>query len=160
MKQLYTLFLRIVIGVFSAGVLALCIFALPSLYHGGSQEYPAASQSLLAIIIILYLTVIPYFIAVWHTFKLLKAIDQKQAFSNHCVRALRSIKYCAIIITALYAANVPLLMPIAQADDAPSLILMGMVVAGAPLVVTVFSATLERLLESAIELKAENDLTV
>ncbi len=160
MKLISTLFLRIVIIVFSAGILALCIFALPSLYTGGSQEFPTASRSLVAIMIILYATLIPYAIAVRQTFKLLKAIDQKHAFSDGCVEALRNIKYCAIAITVLYVTAVPLLIPIADADDAPGLILMGMTIAAAPLVVAVLSAILERLLHDAITFKTENDLTV
>jgi ABC-type tungstate transport system substrate-binding protein len=52
------------------------------------------------------------------------------------------------------------LYPIADADDAPGLIIIGAAIACAPVVIAVFAAVLERLLQSAIDLKSENDLTV
>ena len=38
--------------------------------------------------------------------------------------------------------------------------ILGLVVAGAPLVIAVFAAVLQRLLRNAIDMKSENDLTV
>lgn len=142
------------------GVLALCIFALPAMWKGGSEEFPAASRSIFLIMIGLYATAVPFFIALWQTLKLLSYTDQNKAFSNLSVKALRNIKYCAIIITILYIGGVPLLIPIAEADDAPGLVLMGMVVACAPIVIAVFATVLQRLLQNAIDIKSENELTV
>jgi hypothetical protein len=65
-----------------------------------------------------------------------------------------------MIISFIYVAFVPPLFPIADVDDAPGLIIMGMVVACAPISIAVFAAVLEKLLKSAIEIKSENDLTV
>ncbi len=57
-------------------------------------------------------------------------------------------------------AGVPLLFPIAEADDAPGLLLIGFAIAWGPIVVSIFAAVLEKLLQSALEIKSENDLTV
>ena len=160
MKRGSTLFLRAVILLLAVGVLALCIFALPSIYSGGVEEYPMAARSFLVIITVLYATTIPFFIAAWQAFKLLNYIDHKKAFSDLSVKALKNIKYCAIVIMVLYLLNVPYLLPIAQADDAPGLVLFGLISACAPIVVAVFAAILERLLKDAITIKAENDLTI
>lgn len=160
MKRGSTHFLRFVIFLIGAGVLALCIFALPAMWKGGSEEFPAASRALLLIMIGLYATAVPFFVGLWQTLKLLTYIDQNKAFSEWSVKALKNIKYCAIAITVLYIGGVPLLLPIAQADDAPGLVLMGMVVACAPMVVAVFATVLQRLLQNAIDIKSENELTV
>ncbi len=56
--------------------------------------------------------------------------------------------------------NLPLIYIIAEWDDAPGLILIGMVFVGASLVIAVFAAVLRRLLQEAIQIKSENDLTV
>jgi ABC-type tungstate transport system substrate-binding protein len=160
MKQGSTYFLRAVIFVLGLGALALCIFALPHLWRGGSEEFPIARRVLFLIMISLYLTAIPFFIALWQALKLLSYIDKNKAFSELSVKTLRNIKYCAIAISGLYSANVPLLYPIADADDAPGLIIIGAAIACAPVVIAVFAAVLERLLQSAIDLKSENDLTV
>ena len=152
--------MRFVILFIGLGVLAFSIFALPAMWKGGSEEFPAASRAIFLIMIGLYATAVPFFIALWQTLKLLSYIDQNKAFSELSVSALRNIKYCAIIITILYIGGVPLLIPIAEADDAPGLVLMGMVVACAPIVVAVFATVLQRLLQNAIDIKSENELTV
>ena len=160
MRRGSTHFLRFAIFVIGIGVLALCIFALPALWKGGSEEFPTASRSVLLIVIGLYATVIPFFVALWQAVKLLGYIDHNKAFSDLSVKALRTIKYCAIIITVFFVGFVPLLFPIADADDAPGLIIIGMGIASAPMVVAVFAAVLQRLLQNAIDIQSENDLTV
>ncbi len=160
MKRKSTHFLRAAVVVLGLIVLALCIFALPSMYKGGSEEFPYASKAIFLIMIGLYATAIPFFIGLWQTLKLLSYIDTNQAFSDISVKTLRNIKYCAFAISVLYVGGVPLLFPIADGDDAPGLMLMGMVVACAPVVVTVFASILEKLLQNGLDLKSENDLTV
>ncbi len=159
-KKGSTHFLRAAIVVMGLIVLALCIFALPSMYNGASAEFPYASLSVLLIIIGMYATAIPFYIALWQTLKLLKLIDTKNAFSDAAVRTLRNIKRCATMIAVLYLGGVPLLFPIADADDAPGLLVIGFVIACAPVVVAVFAAVLQKLLQSVLDIKSENDLTV
>ena len=159
-KKGSTLFLKAVLVVMALIALAIAIFALPSIYKGGSAEFPMASKALLAIITILYVAAVPFFITLWQTWKLLNYIDTNKAFSDMSVRVLRNIKRCATIISILGMATVPLLLPIADADDAPGLLVIGFAFACAPIVVAVFAAVLEKLLTNAIEMKSENELTV
>lgn len=160
MKRVSTNFLRFAIFIIGLGVLALCVFALPDMWKGGSEEFPTASLTVFLIIIGLYLTAIPFFMALWQALKLLKYIDQNKALSDLSVKALKNIKYCAIIISILYIGGVPLLLPIAEADDAPGLMVFGAAIACTPIVVAVFAAVLQKLLQSAIDIKSENDLTI
>jgi hypothetical protein len=160
MKKGQTLFLRLVIALLAAIVLALSIFALPSAWHGGSTEFPYASASVMLIITGLYVTIIPFFIGLWQGLKLLRLIDHNKAFSADAVEALRTIKRCAGIITIVFFAFVPALFPIADGDDAPGLIIIGGIIACAPMTIAVFAAVLERLFQNAIDIKSENDLTV
>jgi hypothetical protein len=160
MEKGSTLVLKTTVLFMGAVVVALCIFALPSIWKGGSAEFPEASRSVYLIVIGLYATTIPFFIALWQTLKLLSYINKNTAFSDLSVEALKKIKYCAIVIAIIYMAGLPLLLPIAEADDAPGLLLFGFVIACAPIVIAVFAAVLQRLLRSAIEMKSENELTV
>lgn len=160
MRRGSTLFLKAVIFFIGIVVLALCIFALPSMWKGGSEEFPMASLALFFIMIGIYASTVPFFFALWQALKLLSYIDQNTAFSDLSVKSLRNIKRCAIAIAVLYIGIVPLLLPIAQADDAPGLVVIGAVIACAPIVVAVFAAVLQRLLQNAIEIKSENELTV
>ncbi len=141
-------------------VLALCIFALPELWKGGSIEFPEVAYVFPPLVIGLYATAVLFFIGLWQTFKLLHYIDQNKAFSDLSVTALKKIKYCALTIGVLYMGGLPLLYPIAQADDAPGILLIGFVIACAPIVIAVFAAVLQMLLHNAIEIKSENELTV
>jgi hypothetical protein len=160
MKQGSTLFLQGAIVFLGLATVALCVFALPSLWKGASEEFPTASLAVHLIVAGLYMTAIPFFIALGQAIKLLRYIKEDNAFSGQSVKALQVIKRCWIVIAILYMAGVPLLFPIAQADDAPGLMLMGLVVALAPITVAVFAAVLQRLLKSGMDLKSENELTV
>lgn len=54
----------------------------------------------------------------------------------------------------------PFVFLVAQLDDAPGLVIVGMVPVFASMVVAVFAAVLQKLLKNAIDIKSENDLTV
>jgi hypothetical protein len=49
---------------------------------------------------------------------------------------------------------------VAEKDDAPGLVVVGMVIAGVAFVIFVFASVLNRLLQDAIAMKSENDLTI
>ena len=163
MKKTSTLILKAVIVFLGLGVLALCIFALPSAWRGvlvEYPEYPIVVNAFRLIFLGMYATAIPFYIALYHGLKLLTFIDKGVAFSHASVKALRTIKLCAVAIGIIYLGGVPLLLPFAEMDDAPGVLLMGFVIACAPIVVSVFAAVLEKLLQNAIDIKSENDLTV
>ncbi|MNH47651.1 hypothetical protein D3C87_2190160 [compost metagenome] len=54
----------------------------------------------------------------------------------------------------------PLFYLMAEKDDAPGIIVIGLILIFASMVIAVFAAVLQRLLKEAIELKSEIDLTV
>jgi hypothetical protein len=154
MKQGSTVFLRLVVCLMGLAGLAFCVVVLPRII--GSVDTGGYDPILLG----MYVTAIPFFVALYHTLKLLSYIDKNNAFSGASVTALKYIKYCAGIISASYAVGMPYIFFVADKDDAPGAVLIGLVLASAPLVVAVFAAVLQKLLQNAIDIKAENDLTV
>jgi hypothetical protein len=154
MKRGSTLFLRATVLAMGLAVLALCVFALPA---GISSDNTGDYRPIL---IGMYLPAIPFFIALHQTLKLLGYIDKNKAFSELSVKTLKVIKYCALTISGLFAAGMPYVFLVADQDDAPGVILIGLILVFAPIVVAVFAAVLQRLLQSAIAIKSENDLTV
>jgi hypothetical protein len=54
----------------------------------------------------------------------------------------------------------PFVYLVADLDDAPGLMIIGMVPIFASLVIAVFAAVLQKLLQEAIDIKSENDLIV
>ena len=107
-----------------------------------------------------YISAIPFFVALYQALKLLGYIDKNKAFSELSVRALKNIKYCAITISIIYAVLIPFVVPIADADDAPGLMVFPVIFIFASIVVAVFAAVLQRLLKDAIDIKSDNDLTI
>ncbi|PID00668.1 MULTISPECIES: DUF2975 domain-containing protein [unclassified Sporosarcina] len=163
MKRGTTLFLKLAVIFIGIPVLALCIFLLPQIASEASEaadrgwDFAYVVYSILAV---MYISVIPFYFALYQTFTLLNFIDKNQAFSELSVRALKKIKYCAIIISGLYVVALPFVFIMAEIDDAPGLVIVGMIPIFASIVIAVFAAVLQRLLKEAIDIKEENDLIV
>ncbi|WP_150273889.1 DUF2975 domain-containing protein [Paenibacillus tepidiphilus] len=155
-----TLFLKAAVIVIGLPVLALCIFIVPQIAGFAAELYPEHSYLKVLVAADLYASAVPFYYALYQAFKLLGYIDRNEAFSELSVRALTTIKYCAIAISGLIAAGMPIYFLMADKDDAPGLVAIGLIIIFASLVIAVFAAVLQRLLQQAIELKSENDLTV
>ncbi|MBG9832167.1 DUF2975 domain-containing protein [Bacillus wiedmannii] len=160
MKQGSTLFLKTAIILIGIPVFALCIFLIPNIGNYAAELYPDIAYIKYLILINLYATVIPFYFALYQAFKLVSYIDKGNAFSKLSVRALKKIKQCAVTISVLYVIGMPLFYLIAERDDAPGIIIIGMLLIFASMVIAVFAAVLQRLLKDAIDIKSENDLTV
>lgn len=163
MKRGSTVFLKIAIFLIGTSVLALCIFLLPKM---GIEAFEQAQKGaglayvIVGVLLIMYGSAIPFYISLYQALLLLRYIDKNEAFSELSVNALKKIKNCAKLIFCMYILALPLIFIIAERNDAPGFILLGMVIAGASLVIAVFVAVLQRLLRQAIDIKSENDLTV
>ncbi|AAT61766.1 TPA: DUF2975 domain-containing protein [Bacillus cereus] len=160
MKQGSTLFLKTAVILMGIPVLAMCIFLVPNIGNFAAELYPEMAYIKYLVFINLYATAIPYYFALYQTFKLLNYIDKNNAFSELSVKALKNIKYSALAISVLYVLGMPLFYLVAERDDAPGIIIIGMIIIFASMVIAVFAAVLQRLLKDAIDIKSENDLTV
>ncbi len=145
------MFLRVVIWLIGFAVLTACVFLLSTLSTAG--EYTL-------LLVGVCISAIPFFMGLYETLKLLNYIDTDTAFSNGAVRALKQIRGKALMIAGLYTVGLPYIISAAEHDDAPGVVAIGLVIIFASGVVAVFAAVLQKLLENAIEMKAENDLTV
>lgn len=153
-----TIFLKVVVFLIGISVLVLYILGLPWIAKEAADHYPA--YMLYSVLTGLYATAIPFFFALYQTFKLLSYIDKNEAFSELSVKSLKNIKYSAITISILYVAIMPFLYLMAQEDDAPGIVALGAVITFGSIVIAVFAAVLQKLLKNAIDIKTENDLTV
>lgn len=158
MKRGTTLFLKATIFLVGIPIVALCLVGLPMIVKEAAGYFPA--YMLYPVLAGMYISAVPFFIALYQAFRLLGYIDRNIAFSELSVEALKKIKNCAIAICILYAAVLPFLYLMAEMDDAPGLIVIGLVISFASVVIAVFAAVLQKLLQTAIDIKSENDLTV
>ncbi|WP_068775016.1 DUF2975 domain-containing protein [Paenibacillus sp. FJAT-26967] len=160
MERGTTLFLKIAVILMGIPVLALCIFLVPEIANFAAELYPDHHYLKYLFYMDLYATAIPFYFALYQAFKLLGYIDKNKAFSELSVRVLKNIKTCALAISGLYVIGLPLFYLLAERDDAPGIILIGMGMIFVSLVIAVFAAVLQKLLKEAIDIKSENDLTV
>ncbi len=154
MKKVPTLFLKGALAVVGLAVLAFCVFALPAGIRSDNTGYYRP------LLVGLYVPAIPFFIALNQARKLLKYIESNTAFSDLSVKALKNIKYSGIAISIMYTLGLPYIFIVAEKDDAPGVILMGLIIIFASFVIAIFAGLLQSLLQNAIDIKTENDLTV
>ncbi len=153
MKKGSTLFLKAVITLGCIGVFVLCVFLVKVLF---TEEVGGYRPILIGMLI----AAVPFFVGIEQTLKLLNLIDHKKAFTNYSVEALNKIKYCSIIISILYAIGLPYIFIVAEQDDAPGLVLLGLIFTFAPMAIAIFADVFQKVLKNAIDLKSENDLIV
>lgn len=158
MKQYSTLFLKVCLIIIGMPVLTLGLYGLYCII--GNPVNPGYAHILYPILTGVYLSTVPFYIALYQAYKLLCYIDANTAFSQSSIKALKNIKFCAVAIGILYVIILPFVYLLAQKDDAPGLIVFGMVPVFVSMVIAVFSAVLQMLLQDAIDIKSENDLTV
>lgn len=154
MKRGSTLFLRLVLALIALGVLLLCVFVLPFGIRTDVTGYYGP------LLLSLYIPAMPFYIALYQALKLLEYIDKNQAFSNYAVTAFKRIKLCAIAISGLFVLGLPYIFYVGDSDDAPGVVLLALVIIFASLVIGTFAAVLQKLIQSAVDIKVENDLTV
>lgn len=151
-----TVFLRLVVGSIAFVVLMACVFLFPRAIFSELQgDFDYAP-----ILIGIYITAIAGLVALHQTLRLLGNIDRNEAFSVSSLSALGRIRHCAIFISGIYTLGLPYFFRLADQDDAPGVMAIGLILAGGALVVATAVAVFEKLLRSAIALKSEQDLTV
>jgi hypothetical protein len=108
-----------------------------------------------------YFASISFFAALYQAFKLLGYIGRDEVFSLNSVKALRTIKYCAIsLVVFIAAAEAYILIAVRGKDDIAGGVAMGVVLIFLSVVIATAAAVFERLLQRAVDIKSENDLTV
>lgn len=160
MKRGTTIILKLAVILMGIPILGLCILLVPEIGKFAAELLPDIAYIKYIVFIFFYATAIPFYLALYQAFKLLNYIDENKAFSELSVIALKNIKNYAITLSMLYLVGMPLFYIIGDKDDAPGVIVIGLVIIFASIVIAVFAAVLQKLLKEAIDIKLENDLTV
>lgn len=161
MKRSSTIFLQVVIILIGIGALAILLWEP---HVEGRNAHSTLFQIYFndPFLAFAYVGSIPFFVALYQAFKVLGYAGQNQVFSPAAVKALRTIKYCALtIIGFVVAAEIfILLMNNRDSDNPGAPIFMGVLIAFPSIVVATAAALFERILQNAVDLKSEHDLTV
>ena len=134
-------------GRILALLLAVLVFLLPRLLGWYLTLRPLGSNSAAAILIGFYCCVPAVGLALWNLDRLLRSILQAQVFTGGNVRRIGCVRWCCLAVG---------LICLPAAYFYPPLIFMVIIMAFLSLAVSV----LRSVMAAAVEIRAENDLTV
>ena len=158
MKRSSAAFLQTVVVLIGIGALALMLWE-PHIEGRNKHATPFQIYFKDPFLAYAYVASIPFFVALYQAFKVLGYAGQNKVFSQEAVNAVRTIKYCALAIIGFVAVSV-LFMISADRDDRPAGLFMRILITFPSIVVAAAAAMFERVLQNAVDLKSENDLTV
>ena len=105
-----------------------------------------------------YIASIPYFMVLYQAFKVLGYVRQNKTFSQATLKALRTIKYCALAIIVFVAVSV-IFMIFGDRDDRPAGVFMRILITFPSIVVATAAAMFQRKLENIANLTSKSGLT-
>ncbi len=160
MKKGSTLFLRVVILLIAIGAFAALIWE-PQTEGRNVHSDPISLYFNDPFLAYIYIASIPFFVALYQAFKLLRYVDKNEIFSQAAVKAVRNIKYCATALVAfIVAAEAYLFIVQRGKDDIAGGVAMGLFIIFVSVVIATAAVVFQKLLQNAVDIKSENDLTV
>ncbi|UFH53451.1 DUF2975 domain-containing protein [Spirosoma sp. KNUC1025] len=159
MKRISIIFLQTFVVLI--GIIALVVMIRFPLTEGRAKHLDVFNVYADPFILYGYASSIAFFVALYKAFKLLGYIGQNKVFSSNAAEALKSIKYCAIVLSALIvAAGLFIKLSHNKEDDPAGFLAMCIVTTFLSIVVATAAALFEKILQNAIDMKSENDLTI
>lgn len=150
MKRISIIFLQALIVLI--GIVALFIMIRFPLTEGRAQNLDLFSIYFDPFILFGYASSIAFFVALYKAFKLLGYFRQNKLFSLKSVRALRSIKYCTIILSILIAmAGLYIKVFHNKGDDPAGFFAMCIVITFISIAVAIVVAVLEKKLQNVVD---------
>ncbi|KAA6318892.1 hypothetical protein EZS27_031149 [termite gut metagenome] len=161
MKRCSIVFLQVVVVLIGIGTLALMLWE-PHIegrnLHATLFEIYFKDPFLAYV----YTASIPFFVVLYQIFKLLGYIRQNSVFSQNSVRALLTIKYCAIVLIAfiLGAEAYFFIIQSGKGEDIAGGVAMGFIMIFISVIIATAASLFEKILQNAVDMKSENDLTI
>lgn len=158
MKRGSIVFLKVVITLIALGVLAGLLWFPQT--EGAAQNLDLISIYTNWFIIYIYIGSIPFFVGLYQANKLLSFIETNKAFSQGAVDSLKNIKFASLSLIGFIAFALLYIRFFAHGDDPAGPTALGIIVSFATAVVATAAAVFQKLLQNAVDIKSENDLTV
>jgi Protein of unknown function (DUF2975) len=154
-----SIFLQVVIVLIGIGAVALLLWE-PQIEGRNAHATLFEIYFNDPFLALVYVGSIPFFIALYQAFKVLGYAGQNKIFSRAAVKTLRIIKYCAIAIVGFVVIEEIFIMLNHGSDDPAGGIFMGVLITFGSVVIAAAAAMFERILQTAVDIKSDNDLTV
>ena len=159
MKKTSILFLQAAVALF--GMVALVVLIRFPLMEGRAKTLDLFSIYSDPFILYGYAASIAFFVALYKVFRLLGYIGQNKVFSLNSVKTLKTIKHCAIILSILIVtAGLYIKISHNKDDDPAGFLAICIATTFVSIVVATAAAIFEKILQNAIDIKSENDLTI
>ncbi len=155
MRRSPTIFLQFVVVLIGIGALVAMIWE-PQVEGRNAHVTPFEIYFKDPFLAYAYIASIPFFVALHQAFKVLGLVGQNKVFSQAAVRALRTIKYCAVAMIGFIAVG-EIFILLGDSEDKPPGVFMGILFTFGSTVVATTAAMFERILQNAVDLKFEND---
>ena len=158
LKKSATIFLQVVIVLIGIGVLAVMLWE-PNIE--GRNAYATLFEVYFKdpFLAYAYIASTPFFVALYQAFKVLGYAGQNTVFSPAAMKALRTIKYCAIALIGFVAVGEIFIM-LGNSDDRAGGVFMGILITLGSVGIATAAAMFERALQNAVAIKSENNFTV
>jgi cytochrome bd-type quinol oxidase subunit 2 len=156
MEQRSTVFLQAVTVII--GIVTLAFMIRFPLTEGRAENLDLFSIYFNPFILYGYVASIAFFVVLYKAFKLLGYIGQNKAFSLNSVRALRSIKYCAVILSILIVlAGLYIMIFHNKEDDPAGFLAICIAATFISIAVAATAVMFGRILQKGMDLKSENE---
>jgi hypothetical protein len=159
MKRSSTIFLQVVVVLIGIGALALMLWE-PHVEGRNAHSTLFEIYFKDPFLAYAYTASIAFFVALYQAFKVLRYVRLNETFSQATVKSLRTIKYCAMAIIGFVAVGVIFILIFGDKEDRPAGVFMSILTTFASIVIATAAAMFERILQNAVDIKSENDLTV
>ncbi|MEK7600514.1 MAG: DUF2975 domain-containing protein [Patescibacteria group bacterium] len=148
MKNLPILFLKAVIVLIGIGALA---FLLIEPHFEGRNVNATLFQIYFndPFLVYAYIASIPFFVALHRAFKVLGHVRRGNTFSQATLRAMRTIKHCAVAIIAFVIPGIIFIRFFSGSDDSAGGVAMGAFVILGSLIAVATTTTIEHILQDA-----------
>ena len=158
LKEKLCLFLKVVIILIAIGALAGLIWFPQT--EGRATNLDLISIYTDSFIIYGYMASIPFFVGLYQAFKLLNLIDADKSFSQDAVNTLKNMKFASLSLIGFIALAELYIRFFAHGDDPAGPTALGILASFAAMVLATAAAVFQKLLQNAVDIKSENDLTV
>lgn len=160
MKKISTIFLQVVVVLIGIGTLAFMLWEP----HVEGRNVHATLFDIYfkdPFLAYVYIASVSFFVVLYKVFKLLGYIGQDRIFSLNSVKALRTIKYCAIALIIFIAGAEAYFFIVQRGkEDIAGGVVMGILMIFVCVVIGAVATVFEKILQNAVDMKSENDLTI